>query len=66
VAEAGAWLGGIVPYGWRKVGEKRDAHLVSFEDPIPGLAMSEPEVIREVFRMAAVEQKSPAGSLPSG
>src|ERR1051326_5746038 len=28
VAEAGAWMGGIVPYGYRKVGEKRDAHLV--------------------------------------
>ncbi len=58
VAEAGAWLGGIVPYGYRKVGEKRDAHLVISEEPIPGLAMSEAEVIREVFRMAAVEQKS--------
>ena len=58
VAEAGAWMGGIVPYGYRKVGEKRDAHLVISEDPIPGLAMSEAEVIREVFRMAAVERKS--------
>jgi len=58
VAEAGRWLGGIVPYGYRKVGEKRDAHLVISEDPIPDLAMSETEVIREVFRMAAVEQKS--------
>jgi site-specific DNA recombinase len=58
VAEAGAWLGGIVPYGYRKVGEKRDAHLEITEEPIPGLAMSEAEVIREVFRMAAVEGKS--------
>jgi site-specific DNA recombinase len=58
VAEAGAWLGGIVPYGYRKVGEKRDAHLAISEDPTPGLAMSEAEVIREVFRMAAVERKS--------
>ena len=58
VAEAGAWLGGIVPYGYRKVGEKREAHLVTSEEPIPGLAMSEAEVIREVFRMAAVERKS--------
>ena len=51
-------MGGIVPYGYRKVGEKRDAHLVISEDPIPGLAMSEADVIREVFRMAAVERKS--------
>ena len=36
VAESGAWLGGIVPYGYRKVGERRDAHLVISEDPIPG------------------------------
>ncbi|MBI3681122.1 MAG: recombinase family protein [Acidobacteria bacterium] len=58
VAEAGAWMGGIVPYGYRKVGEKRDAHLMISEEAIPGLAMSEAEVIREVFRMAAVERKS--------
>ena len=58
VAHAGAWLGGIVPYGYRKVGEKRDAHLVISEDPIDGLALSEAEVIREVFRMAAVERSS--------
>jgi len=58
VAEAGAWLGGIVPYGYRKSGEKRDAHLVISEEPIPGVAMSEADVIRQVFRMAAVERKS--------
>lgn len=58
VAEAGAWLGGIVPYGYRKRGEKRDARLVISEDPIAGLGMSEADVIREVFRLAAVERKS--------
>src|ERR1039458_9567653 len=58
VAEAGAWLGGIVPYGYRKVGEKRDAHLVISWEPIPGLAMSEAEVIGEVFRMASAEHAS--------
>jgi site-specific DNA recombinase len=58
VAEAGAWLGGIVPYGYRKVGEKQNAQIVVSEEAIPGLAMSEAEVIREVFRMAAVEKKS--------
>jgi site-specific DNA recombinase len=58
VAEAGAWLGGTVPFGYRKVGEKRDAHLVISEAPIPDLAMSEAEVIREVFHMAVVERKS--------
>src|SRR5450432_1931128 len=58
VAESGAWMGGIVPFGYRKVGEKRDAHLVISEEPIPGLAMSEADVIREVFRMSATERKS--------
>jgi DNA invertase Pin-like site-specific DNA recombinase len=58
VTEAGVWLGGIVPYGYQKAGEKQTSHLVVSEEPIPGLAMSEAEVIREVFRMAAVERKS--------
>ena len=58
VAEAGVWLGGIVFYGYRKAGEKRNAHLVISEEPIRDLAMSEADVIREAFRMAAVEQKS--------
>jgi site-specific DNA recombinase len=58
VAEAGAWLGGIVPYGYRKAGEKQTSRLVVYEEPIPGMAMSEAEVIREVFRMTAVEGKS--------
>ena len=58
VAQAGVWLGGIVPYGYRRVGEKRDARLVVSEDPIPGMAMSEADVIRDVFRMSAVEKKS--------
>ena len=58
VAESGAWMGGIVPYGYRKAGEKQNSHLVVCEEPISGMAMSEAEVIREVFRMAAVERKS--------
>ena len=58
VAEAGAWLGGIVPFGYRKEGEKRDARLIISEDPIPGMAMSEADIIRDMFRKAAVEHKS--------
>src|SRR5580698_8041998 len=50
VAQAGVWLGGIVPFGYRRVGEKRDARLVVSEEPIPGMAMSEADVIRDVFR----------------
>lgn len=58
VAESGAWLGGIVPFGYRKTGEKRNAHVVVSEEVIPGVEMSEADVIREVFRMATVEKKS--------
>jgi site-specific DNA recombinase len=58
VAETGAWLGGIVPYGYRKVGQRREARLVISEEMIPGLSMSEAEVIREVFRLAGMERKS--------
>jgi site-specific DNA recombinase len=55
VAQTGAWLGGIVPYGYRKEGEKRTARLVVSEDPIPGLGLSEAEVIRTIFRIAGPE-----------
>jgi site-specific DNA recombinase len=58
VAEAGTWLGGIVPFGYRKIGEKRGAHIAISGEPIPGLALSEAEVVVEVFRLAAIEHKS--------
>jgi site-specific DNA recombinase len=58
VAETGAWLGGIVPFGYRKEGEKRNARLVISEEHIPGVGMSESEVIREIYRLATVERKS--------
>jgi site-specific DNA recombinase len=58
VAQAGVWLGGIVPFGYRRVGEKRDARLIVSDEPIPGMAMSEADVIRDVFRMSAMEKKS--------
>src|SRR3984893_748569 len=58
VAEAGAWLGGIVPYGYRKVGEKVNARLVIADEKILGFVLSEADVIRSIYRMAAVERKS--------
>jgi site-specific DNA recombinase len=58
VARNGAWLGGIVPFGYRKLGEKGQARLSVSEEPIPDLEMSESEIIRIIFRMSAVEQKS--------
>ncbi len=58
VAQAGAWLGGIVPFGYRKEGEKSQARLVLSEDIIPGQDRSEAEFIRTIFHMAAIERKS--------
>jgi site-specific DNA recombinase len=58
VAHAGAWLGGIVPFGYRKAGEKATARLVVSEDPIPDMDISEADVVRLIYRMAAVERKS--------
>lgn len=57
-AEAGAWMGGVVPYGYRKEGEKGDARLVVSEDQIPGLEISEAGVVRTIYRMSGREKKS--------
>ena len=56
LARAGAWLGGIVPYGYRKEGEGKEARIVVSEEEIPGVGMSEAEVIRQIYRMAADER----------
>jgi site-specific DNA recombinase len=58
VAQAGAWLGGIVPYGYRKTGEKATARLVISDKPFPGIDLSEADVIRMIYKMAAVERRS--------
>ena len=36
VAQSGAWMGGVVPFGYRKVGTRSDARLIVSEDKIPG------------------------------
>jgi len=58
VAETGAWLGGIVPYGYRKVGEKASARIVVSDELIPDMNISEADVIRCIYQMAAEEKKS--------
>ena len=57
-AESGAWLGGVVPYGYRKEGEKGQGRLVISEERIPGFEMSEAEIVRMIYRLSAVEKKS--------
>ncbi len=58
LAEAGAWLGGIVPYGYRKQGERAQSRLAVCEELAPGLNVSEAEVVRTIYRMCAKEKKS--------
>ncbi|MEP7354859.1 MAG: recombinase family protein, partial [Acidobacteriota bacterium] len=58
LAETGAWMGGIVPYGYRKEGEKKNARLVVSGEMVPGLGMSEADVVRTIYQMAAVDRIS--------
>lgn len=57
-AEAGVWLGGIVPYGYRKDGTKGQSRLVISEELIPGFEMTEADVVRLIYKMSATEKKS--------
>jgi site-specific DNA recombinase len=58
VAQAGAWMGGIVPYGYRKQGERGEARLILSDEPISEIDLSETDVIQLIYKMAAVEKKS--------
>ena len=57
-AEQGVWLGGIVPYGYRVEGKKKEARLVLSAEPIPGFDFSEVDVVRMIYRWAADEGRS--------
>jgi site-specific DNA recombinase len=57
-AEAGVWLGGVVPYAYRKEGMKGSSRLAVSEELIPGLELSEAEVVRKIYRMCAGEKNS--------
>lgn len=58
LARQGVWLGGIVPFGYRVVGKDRDARLVVSEEQLPGLRMSEADVIRLIYRLITEERWS--------
>lgn len=58
LAREGQWMGGIVPYGYRVRGLKREARLVVTEEPIEGIALSEADIIRLIYRLAAEEGRS--------
>ena len=58
LARDGVWLGGIVPYGYRVEGEDKHARLVISDTPLPGLTLSEADVIRLIYRRATAENWS--------
>jgi len=58
LAHAGAWLGGIVPFGYRKEGEKQEARLVIADACLEEVGMSEADVVRQIYHMAAEERLS--------
>lgn len=54
----GVWMGGVVPYGYRQEGSRREARIVPATDPIPGMELSEVDVVRLIFRLCAEEHLS--------
>jgi site-specific DNA recombinase len=58
LARAGVWLGGIVPYGYRKVGIDASARIVVSDDLLPGTEMSEAGVIRLIFNQTVEHHQS--------
>jgi site-specific DNA recombinase len=57
-AAEGTWMGGIVPFGYRRVGERRATRIAPAEELMPGCGMSEADVVRWVFRHIAIERGS--------
>jgi site-specific DNA recombinase len=57
-AEAGAWLGGVVPYGYRAEGPPGHPRLTPSDSPLPGCEWSAAEVVRRIYQMCAEQQQS--------
>ncbi len=57
-ARAGQWLGGIVPYGYRVVGERKLARLAVSEALIADTEYSESDVVRLIYRLTVEEHYS--------
>ena len=58
LAREGAWLGGIVPYGYQVEGKKRDARLAISDTPVPGCSLSEAGVVRQIYELSGRDGKS--------
>jgi site-specific DNA recombinase len=55
LAREGAWLGGIVPFGYETLGKGRDARITLCETEIPGAGISEAGVVRWIYQLAGDE-----------
>src|SRR5439155_13854513 len=58
LVRAGRWPGGIVPYGYRVEGQRREGRLGVSDAPVPGTGLTESDVIRLIFWMVGDEGKS--------
>ncbi|GAC1615285.1 MAG: site-specific DNA recombinase SpoIVCA [Ktedonobacteraceae bacterium] len=58
LAREGAWLGGIVPYGYLVVGKGRMSRLVVSEQAISDLGVSEADIVHLIYQMTVEEHKS--------
>ena len=58
LAQEGAWLGGIVPYGYRVVGKQKDARLRIADERIEGCEYSEADIVRLIYHLTVEENKS--------
>lgn len=58
LAQAGSWLGGIVPYGYRVEHNGQRRLLVKAEAPIPGCSLSEAEVVRRLYQLTIEQEYS--------
>ena len=58
LAREGAWLGGIVPFGYRVEGKERAARLTVSNEVNPATGLSEADVVRLIYKMAGEEGKS--------
>ena len=58
LVRAGAWVGGVAPYGYRVQGKRKDARLVVSDEPVARTGLTESDVVRLIFRMAGDEGKS--------
>ncbi len=58
VASSGQFLGGIVPFGYEVKGHKQSARLIPSEETIPGINLSEAEVVQMIYRAVGEQERS--------